>query len=124
VARKSSKVFGGETPHFLRLAGTYQVTFDRWMFTGTLQIPFRAESKATRPGGNSVVHPSDLKRPERSSIRFATTQVPINSWPAWTWNESGGSPPSMRVFSTALAFTPEPPVTVELITWMPGYFFV
>src|SRR5438445_13364745 len=55
-------------------------------------------------------------------MRFATPHVPISSWPAWPWNESGGSPPSLRGFSTARAFTPEAPVTVELITWMPGYF--
>ncbi len=54
-------------------------------------------------------------------MRLATTHVPISSWPAWTWNESGGSPPSIRVLSTARAFTPEPPVTVALITSTFGY---
>src|SRR5439155_27051205 len=55
-------------------------------------------------------------------MRFATTHAPISSWPAWTWKESGGSPPSIRVLSTERGFTPEPPVTVELIAWMFGYF--
>ena len=73
-----------------------------------------------RPGGNSFIQPSDLKSPVRSSMRFATTQVPMSSWPACTWNESGGSPPSIRVLSTARAFTPEPPVTVELTTSIDG----
>src|SRR5712691_5701991 len=34
----------------------------------------------------------------------------------WTWNESGGSPPSMRVLRTALAFVPAPPATAWLTT--------
>src|SRR3954454_3033173 len=32
----------------------------------------------------------------------------------WTWNESGGSPPCIRVFSTALAFEPAAPATAWL----------
>src|SRR4051794_8388665 len=32
----------------------------------------------------------------------------------WTWNESGGSPPCMRVLSTALAFEPAAPATAWL----------
>ena len=54
-------------------------------------------------------------------MRSATTHVPISSWPACTWKASGGSPPSMRVLSTARALTPEPPVTVALMTSTPGW---
>src|SRR5512134_107070 len=122
VERNSSQVLGGSTPHFLRFAGTNHITLERWMFTGTLQIPPLVESSVTRPGGNWLSQPSDLKSPVRSSIRPATTHVPISSWPACTWNESGGSPPSMRVLSTARALTPEPPVTVELTTWIDGFW--
>jgi len=39
VARNSSQVRGGLTPHSLSLAGRYHITLERWMFTGTLQIP-------------------------------------------------------------------------------------
>src|SRR2546423_8858673 len=38
----------------------------------------------------------------------------------WTWNESGGSLPSIRVFSTAWAFDPAPPATAWLKTWYCG----
>ena len=112
----SSQVRGGVTPHSCSFAGTYHMTLERWMLTGTLHTPSRADSRSSRPRGNLSIQPSDWNRSDRSSMRSATTQVPISSWPAWTWKESGGSPPSMRVFSTARALTPEPPVTVELIT--------
>jgi len=74
------------------------------------------------PLGKAWSHPSWRKRAERSSIRFATTQVPMSSMPACTWKVSGGSPPSIRVLRTARAFTPAPPVTVALMTSTPGYF--
>src|SRR3954454_21242963 len=41
----------------------------------------------------------------------------------WTWNESGGSPPCIRVFSTALAFEPAAPATAWLTISMPGCDF-
>src|ERR1700704_2696134 len=42
----------------------------------------------------------------------------------WTWKLSGGSPPSMRVLSTALAFVPAPPATVALTMSTPGFCFL
>src|SRR2546427_1879454 len=39
----------------------------------------------------------------------------------WTWKESGGSPPSMRVLRTALAFVPAPPATAWLTTSHCGF---
>src|SRR3954468_4042810 len=41
----------------------------------------------------------------------------------WTWNESGGSPPCMRVFNTALAFEPAAPATAWLTISTPGCDF-
>ena len=41
----------------------------------------------------------------------------------WTWNESGGSPPCIRVFRTALAFEPAAPATAWLTISMPGWLF-
>jgi len=38
-----------------------------------------------------------------------TTQVALSSSPPCTWKLSGGSPPCIRVFRTALAFVPAPP---------------
>ncbi len=57
VARNSAQVFGGVTPHSLSLAGRYHITFDRWMLTGTLQMPPLAESSLMRPAGNLVIQP-------------------------------------------------------------------
>ncbi len=71
--------------------------------------------------GNLLAQPSDLYSALRSCMRPATTQVPVSSWPACAWKLSGGSPPSMRVLSTALALVPAPPVTVALSTATPGY---
>src|SRR5262245_33114559 len=48
------------------------------------------------------------------------TQWSTSSRPMWTWKESGGSPPTIRVFSTALAFWPAPPATVALMISRPG----
>src|SRR5690242_12275177 len=39
----------------------------------------------------------------------------------WTWNESGGSPPCMRVLSTALAFDPAAPATAWFTISTPGW---
>src|ERR671914_57996 len=41
----------------------------------------------------------------------------------WTWNESGGSPPCIRVFRTALAFDPAAPATAWLTISTPGWLF-
>src|SRR5215212_8118208 len=41
----------------------------------------------------------------------------------WTWNESGGSPPCMRVLRTALAFEPAAPATAWLTISTPGWLF-
>src|SRR5262249_4824644 len=53
-------------------------------------------------------------------MKPVTTQVSTSSRPMWTWKESGGSPPSIRVFRTALAFWPAPPATVALMISRPG----
>src|SRR5215471_5705329 len=50
------------------------------------------------------------------------THVSMSSWPMWTWKLSGGSPPSMRVLRTALAFEPAPPATVALTISTPGFW--
>ena len=120
IVRNSSHVFGASTPHFSRFAGMYHITLERWMFTGTDQIPLSVLRSLISPDGNTSIHPSCLNSQVRSSMRSAFTHVPISSWPACTWKLSGGLPPSMRVFSTALALTPEPPVTVALIRLTPG----
>src|SRR5215208_5115375 len=41
----------------------------------------------------------------------------------WTWNESGGSPPCIRVLRTALAFEPAAPATAWLTISTPGWLF-
>src|SRR5688500_14024881 len=41
----------------------------------------------------------------------------------WTWNESGGSPPCIRVFRTALALEPAAPATAWLTISTPGWLF-
>ena len=68
----------------------------------------------------AVVQPSALNRPVKGSMDPLRTQVSMSSCPACTWNESGGSPPSIRVFSTALALVPAPPATVAFTIWTAG----
>src|SRR5690606_30372329 len=123
MARNSSHVRGTLTPQRSRFSGTYQSTLERWMLTGTDQTPSSVLKSEMSPAGNTSYQPCSSKRKLRSSIRRAMTHVPMSSCPACTWNVPGGSPPSMRVLSTALALTPAPPVTVALLMRTPGLRF-
>src|ERR1700704_1861704 len=122
--RKASMSAGGVMLLSSRIFLLYQSALPRWMLTGTDQTsPFEL-TMSLRSLGMVLSHPSLFQMFVIGSILLAFTQVLINSWPAWTWKLSGGLPPSIRVFSTALAFVPAPPATVALTMFTPEYFFL
>ena len=113
---------GGVMLFSSRIFLLYQSALPRWTLTGTDQTsPFEL-TMSLRSLGIVLSQPSLFQTLVIGSIFEAFTQVLISSWPAWTWKLSGGLPPSIRVFSTALAFVPAPPATVALTICTPEYF--
>src|SRR5712691_11537436 len=118
--RKSSMLVGGVMLLSSRIFLLYQSALPRWTLTGTDQTsPFEL-TMSLRSLGIVLSHPSLFQTLVIGSIFPAFTQVLINSCPAWTWKLSGGLPPSIRVFSTALALVPAPPATVALTISTPA----
>src|SRR6266567_2317853 len=106
--KKSSIVVGGVMLLSSRIFLLYQSALPRWTLTGTDQTSPLELTMSLRSLGIVLSQPS----------LFQT--LVIGSWPAWTWKLSGGFPPSMRVFSTALALVPAPPATVALTICTPA----
>src|SRR2546421_1068285 len=122
--RNASIVVGGVMLLSSRIFLLYQSALPRWMLTGTDQTsPFEL-TMSLRSLGIVLSHPSLFQTLVMGSIFPAFTQVLISSCPAWTWKLSGGLPPSIRVFSTALALVPAPPATVALTMFTPEYLFL
>src|ERR1700682_6797922 len=112
--RKSAMLVGGVMLLSSRIFLLYQRALPRWMLTGTDQTsPFEL-TMSLRSLGIVLSQPWLFQTLVIGSIFPAFTSVLINSCPAWTWKLSGGLPPSMRVFRTALALVPAPPATVAL----------
>src|ERR1700737_3319059 len=122
--RKASIDVGAVMPLSSRIFLLYQSALPRWMLTGTDQTSPFALTMSLRSLGMVLSHPSLLQMLVMGSIFPAFTQVLISSWPAWTWKLSGGLPPSIRVFSTALALVPAPPATVAFTMFTLEYLFL
>src|ERR671934_2154570 len=122
--RKSSMVWGTWMLFWSRSFLLYQSALPRWTLTGTDQTSPLELTMSLRSLGIALSQPSEFQMLVIGSILLALTQVLINSCPAWTWKLSGGFPPSIRVFSTALAFVPAPPATAALMIFTPEYFFL
>src|ERR671934_761705 len=120
----SSGLVGAVTPLPSRSFLLYQRALPRWTLTGTDQTSPLELTMSLRSLGIALSQPSEFQMLVIGSILLALTQVLINSCPAWTWKLSGGFPPSIRVFSTALAFVPAPPATAALMIFTPEYFFL